>query len=120
MTSFNGCVGGRTNRKKETKQDKLIDNLTVEIENLNTELINSQMEKEQEVDRLREAQQELIVKLKQEIDAKDAEVKVSEKGLVITFLAQIFFDSGKAEIKKQGQQAISKIVGVLKDRRAYR
>jgi len=113
--SLSSCVGFKTNNKKECEQEKIINNLTVEVENLTNELQSVQKEKEQEVQRLKDMQEKLANELKQEMTNKDANVTLSDRGITITFLAQIFFDSGKTEIKKEGLQVIDKIADTLKE-----
>jgi len=110
-----GCVGVRTSKKTDRKADKIIDNLTTEVQSLNEELFAAKEEKENEIQRLRDAQMRIIAELKQEIKTKDAQVQISEKGLVITFLTQIFFNSGKSEIKASGLKSLDKITKTLKN-----
>lgn len=52
-------------------------------------------------------------RLKQEIADKQVSLKMAEKGLVITFLADILFDSGKAEIRTSAYPTLDKIARVL-------
>lgn len=110
-----GCMGVRTNRRSDRKADKIIDNLTLEVETLNEELEKVKKEKDSEVARLKSAQSKLLEKLQLEIEQKDAQVAMSERGLVITFLTQVFFDSGKSDIKTSGLESLKKITGTLKD-----
>lgn len=54
-------------------------------------------------------------RLKQEIADKQVKLEMAEKGLVITFLADILFDSGKAEIRPTAYAALDKIARVLSE-----
>ncbi len=77
-----------------------------------------------EVERLKELQRQerqqlsdtmsaLQNKLRKEISDKQAKLEMTDKGLVITFLDQVLFDSGKAEIKTEGKEALDKVVNVI-------
>jgi chemotaxis protein MotB len=69
---------------------------------------------EQELADLRQTKSSLEDKLSQEI--KDSQVRLSmeEKGLVITFVAEVLFDSGKAELKKDSLPLLAKVAAILK------
>lgn len=77
-----------------------------------------------EVERLKELQRQerqqladtmsaLQNKLRKEISGKQARLDMTDKGLVITFLDQVLFDSGKAEIKTEGKSVLDKVVNVM-------
>ncbi len=70
---------------------------------------------EKELEELRQARQLLEDRLSQEI--KDAQVRLSmqEKGLVITFVAEVLFDSGKANLKKEILPTLDKVATILKE-----
>lgn len=38
---------------------------------------------------------------------------MTERGLVITFLSEVFFDSGKDVIREDGKGSLQKVAGVL-------
>ncbi len=83
-----------------------------------------------DVERIRELEEEtrllegakriLENKLKGEMKGKKVRVELGERGLVITFVAEVLFDSGKAKIKRGAYQPLDKIASVfnneLKDR----
>ena len=62
---------------------------------------------------LEEAKKELEGRLKQEIDDKEVKVDMLEKGLVITFVAEVLFDSGKAQLKDDSLEKLAKVSNVL-------
>ncbi len=62
---------------------------------------------------LERAKQELENKLKNEINDKEVKVEMLEKGLVITFVAEVLFDSGKAELRSESLPKLEKVAGVL-------
>ena len=67
-----------------------------------------------ELSDLEKAKNELENKLKTEIEQKDVNVQMLEKGLVITFVAEVLFASGKNELKENSYLALDKISDVLK------
>jgi len=59
------------------------------------------------------AKAELENRLRNEINDKEVTVQMMERGLVITFLAEVLFDSGKAILKEQALDRIDKVSQVL-------
>lgn len=68
-----------------------------------------------ELSRLKEAKSLLEEKLKDEIAAKQVRIDMADRGLVITFVAEVLFDSGKAEIKPEGERILDKVARVLRE-----
>lgn len=68
-----------------------------------------------ELSELERAKAELEDRLKQEIADKDVQVKMAKDGLVITFVAEVLFDSGKADLKPASLEMIDKVAKVLAD-----
>jgi len=66
-----------------------------------------------ELNELERAKKELEDRLKKEIDDKEVKVEMLEKGLVITFVAEVLFDSGKADLRKDSFQKLDKVGQVL-------
>lgn len=64
---------------------------------------------------LMRARDELEVKLKKEIEEKQIRLEMLNKGLVITFVDEILFDSGKAIIKKNAYSILDRVAKVLND-----
>ncbi len=62
---------------------------------------------------LERAKQELESRLKNEINDKQVKVEMLSKGLVITFVAEVLFDSGKAQLRKDSFPKLDKVAGVL-------
>ncbi len=67
------------------------------------------------IDELANAKKQLEEQLAQEISDKQVKIERLEKGLVITFVADILFDSGKAKIKPEAMPSLGKIGTVLND-----
>ena len=60
------------------------------------------------------AKAELEEKLKKEIGDKEVKIEMLERGLVITFVSEVLFDSGKAKLKDDALGKLDKVAGVLK------
>jgi chemotaxis protein MotB len=69
----------------------------------------------QKVDELSQAQRILEDRLSQEIKDKQVKLKMAEKGLVITFVADVLFDSGKAKLKADTFSSLDKVARVLNE-----
>ena len=65
---------------------------------------------EEEVDRLAKLKAELEEKLK---GIEGVSLSMEQKGLVITFLDEVLFDSGKAKIKSKAYAALDKVASVI-------
>lgn len=71
---------------------------------------------EEELSELRSAKSLLENKLSQEIKDKQVRLEMQEKGLVITVLAGVLFDSGKAKLRRESFSILDKVAGVLKSK----
>ncbi|MDP8264587.1 MAG: OmpA family protein [Candidatus Aceula lacicola] len=67
-----------------------------------------------ELSSLERAKQELESKLKGEIDDRQVSVEMLERGLVITFVSEVLFDSGKAKLRGDSLEKLDKVSDVLK------
>jgi len=70
-------------------------------------------EKDKELSDLEQAKRELEESLKKEIGEYKAKLQMTERGLVITFVSEIFFDSGKDKVKENGKITLDKVAEVL-------
>jgi len=62
---------------------------------------------------LERAKQELEDQLRKEIDNKQVNVEMNDRGLVVTFVAEVLFDSGKAELRTDSLPKLDKVASVL-------
>lgn len=69
----------------------------------------------QRLDTLADAKKILEEQLAQEIRDNQVKLKMMEKGLVVTFLTDILFDSGKAKVKPEAFVTLDKISKVLQE-----
>ncbi|MGE0267696.1 MAG: flagellar motor protein MotB [Candidatus Omnitrophota bacterium] len=79
------------------------------ISTLKNELTNLEREKSD----LERAKSELEKRLSTEIDDQEVKVEMLERGLVITFVAEVLFDSGKADLRKGSNEKLDKVARVL-------
>ena len=73
------------------------------------------LEKESKISSLEQAQLNLEESLQKELRDYQAKLEMTERGLVITFLAEIFFDSGKDIVKEDSKPTLGKVATVLRD-----
>jgi len=84
----------------------------VDVEKIST-LKNELSDLEREKSDLERAKSELEKRLSNEIDDKEVKVEMLERGLVITFVAEVLFDSGKADLRKDSNEKLDKVARVL-------
>jgi len=68
-----------------------------------------------EADQLRQAKEELERRLAKEIEGRQVTVGMDERGLVVTFLAEVLFDSGKAKLRQEALPTLDQVASVLKE-----
>jgi chemotaxis protein MotB len=85
------------------------------IDELSTELDRIKLLKEKEIERLNEAKKILEEKLKREIADKQVRLEMAGRGLVITLVAEVLFDSGKARIRPEAYSILDKVASVLSE-----
>lgn len=67
----------------------------------------------QQLEELNRAKRLLEDRLSQEIADRQVRVQMMEKGLVITFVADVLFDSGKAKLRPEAYASLDKVARVL-------
>ena len=68
-----------------------------------------------QLDELLRSKSMLEQKLGQEINDKQIKLQMMEKGLVITVVGDLLFDSGKAQIRTEAYTLLDKVSAILKD-----
>ena len=111
--TISGCAV--TIQKGRRSDIEKIDSLTSEIEALNARLAQLQAEKSKEISELDDAKTLLEKKLAKEIGDKDVRLEMAERGLAIIFLAEVLFDSGKTDLKKDALPVLDKIAKVFNE-----
>ena len=69
---------------------------------------------QEELSELERAKSQLEERLKNEILQNQVKVEMLERGLVITFVAEVLFDSGKDQLRPASLETLEKISSVLK------
>ena len=67
-----------------------------------------------ELARLREAKSLLEDRLSSEIASDKVQLSMEDRGLVITFVAEVLFNSGKADLRSEGEDILKKVALVLR------
>jgi chemotaxis protein MotB len=70
---------------------------------------------EEELQELRSTKSILEERLAKEIEDKQVRLKMVEKGLVITFVAEVLFDSGKAKLREESFPILDKVARILRE-----
>lgn len=70
---------------------------------------------EEEYLKLKDAYAALEKSLKEEIDAQKVSLGIQQKGLVITFVDNVLFASGKAKVRAEAYSTLDKIVATYRD-----
>ena len=66
-----------------------------------------------DLNELERAKEELEKRLQDEINNKQVKVEMQDKGLVITFVSEVLFDSGKAKLRADCYSKLDKVASVL-------
>lgn len=81
-----------------------------------SQLKRLELEKRKEETRLKEAKDALAKDLQKELSEYKAKLEMTERGLIITFLAEVFFDSGKDIIRQEGFAVLDKVAKILNEK----
>jgi chemotaxis protein MotB len=116
MFALSGCTYiQKARRADELEQENA--NLRYRLEQIKKEKAKEAQriieEKDKELSELERAKLELEEALKKEIGEYKAKLEMTERGLVITFLSEVFFDSGKDIIRSYGKATLQKVAQVL-------
>lgn len=110
--SLSGCAYIEKARRTDELEAENA-NLRDRIAQLQKEKTRVYEEKDKELSELEQAKRELEESLKKEIGDYKAKLEMTERGLVITFLSEVFFASGKDIIKADGKISLAKVAEVL-------
>jgi chemotaxis protein MotB len=81
---------------------------------LEKEIASLRTETEADRERLESSYEGLLLSLREEVDQKTVEIQRYRNALTINIMNHIFFDSGKAEIKKDGFSVLDRIASIVK------
>lgn len=111
---LSGCAVKIYSRSPHDKEK--IGSLTSEVGSLGSKVDELSRLREEEANQLKDTMRELESRLKDEIRNKEIQLEMAQRGLVITFLTEILFDSGKADIKQSGRDALDKVARVFSEK----
>ncbi|OGX28649.1 MAG: hypothetical protein A3F87_02945 [Omnitrophica WOR_2 bacterium RIFCSPLOWO2_12_FULL_51_24] len=106
--TLSGCAVGFYRRSPN--DIKKIEDLRAEVERL-------KLLREHENRELEAVKAELEKRLRGE---KGVSIGLSERGLVVTFLAEVLFDSGKAKIRSEAHNVLDKVTKVINEKASDR
>jgi chemotaxis protein MotB len=78
------------------------------------QIANLQTEREREVAVLKQTYESLINELQKELKNGQVQIKQAKNSVQLTIAEQLFFETGKAEIKPEGQAVLRRIGPILK------
>ena len=124
VLSLTGCAELKELRVETSEQKALIDRLhednqacTDSLEATREQLRQAGLELQAKEEKVRE-QSEAFTRMQQamkaELESKQVALKELEGKLTLTMVEAILFDSGKAEVKQEGRDALQKVADVLK------
>lgn len=105
-----GCAKNKDLKLLSRQQAATIESLNTEIERLNQELESALSSQET----LFAAKEVLEKQLADQLAAGNVELTMGKRGLVVTVLDRILFDSGKAELKSSAMETLGKVSDALK------
>jgi len=122
--SLTGCAELKELRVQTAEQQAAIDQLGKDnqacrdsLKDAQNQLRQAKLDIQAREEKARE-QSDAFVRMQQamkaELESKQVALKELEGKLTLTMVESILFDSGKAEVKKEGQEALQKVAGVLK------
>lgn len=79
----------------------------------NQQVEQVKQQKDVELTELEKAKRDLENSLSKELQDYKAKLEMTERGLVLTFLAEIFFDSGKDVVREDAKPTMQKVTAIL-------
>jgi chemotaxis protein MotB len=113
--AISGCTYIQRSRRADELEveNRNLQNRIAQLQQEKAKEIKNVKQKNRELSELEKAKLELENALKKEIGDYKAKLEMSERGLVITFLSEVFLDSGKDIIREDGKESIKKVAEVL-------
>jgi chemotaxis protein MotB len=124
LTALTGCVTSKKYNKLETDYKKLqdmyreanrqLDEKDTQIDELQVKIEEEKETSEREIALVKKTIDEFALSLKKEISGGAIEIEQEKDRLRMSIAEELFFESGKAEIKPEGKTVLLKIAAVLK------
>lgn len=102
-------------RAKVSEKEQRIKELEAEIARLSQEKQKALEEKEKAIAELKGTYNKLVNELQEEIKKGEIEVTQLRDKLTLSMVEKILFDSGSADIKKEGKKVLDRVVEILKN-----
>ncbi len=109
MVMVSGCARNKDLERVNRQQAATIVSLNDELAKLNEQLEALRKAKGD----LNKTRKDLENKLKSELSEGDVSLSMQARGLVLTVLDRILFDSGKASVKETAGQTLDKVASIL-------
>lgn len=109
MMVFAGCARGKELERVNREQASTIVTLNNDIARLDAELASLKGAKEE----LDKTKADLEKKLRAELSGGDVMLSMQDRGLVVTVLDKVLFDSGKSNIKETAEGTLGKVSEIL-------
>lgn len=109
ILGLTGCAKDKELERLNREQARVIADLERETRELEAEL-NRLKDSQEDLAR---AKEELEKKLEEELAGGNLSVEMQERGLVVTVLDWVLFDSGRAELKESAKSTLDKVASVL-------
>lgn len=118
--SLNRQLGAleQVNRELKSENEGLkgkVDELTKQVAEQKERVADLEMMKEQKVQEVSSEYNAMIDKMKAEIAQGQVTITELKGKLTVNMVEAVLFDSGKAEVKKEGLAVLQKVIDVLKD-----
>ncbi len=101
-------------KKTIQEKDRFIDEMDQRIAQLQRETEEQKAATAQEIAKISATNESLMKELRKEIEKGDIEIRQIRDRLTLTVAEQLFFDTGKADIKPEGQEVLKRIGAILK------
>ncbi len=121
LTADNKNLYGDLNSSKSDSLNKIaelrqkISDLEGENSKLKQDIVSLQKTKEEEVKKVSSTLEEMTEKMKEQISKGDLTIRELRGKLTVDMKAAVLFDSGKADVKTEGQEVLLKMVDTFKN-----
>jgi chemotaxis protein MotB len=104
-----------TLRQEKQSAETDIASLNDRLARMQKEAAEAVTQKDEEINRLKGTYESLVKDLKGEIEKGEIKVTQIRDRLTVNLVEKILFDSGKAEVKDQGKEVLTKVGNILKN-----
>jgi chemotaxis protein MotB len=115
ITVFVSCVRMDKSSVSQEDLEKQIVDLKTQLEQERKEASKREMDEQQDAENVKKASDQLAESLKEEIAKNQITINRYRDALIINIIEEIFFDSGKADIKKKGFKVLDRIGNIIKN-----